>query len=364
MDAMDEKLCKKEAKTAYLDGELPSVRKMILLSGNAQKILLATCASVLLLMATACDSQPDGRLATAAFSPSGLELSAESPPASSTTASFIQTSPTSSYTHTPKPTGISTPTPSPTATFAWTPIPTLAPDAALEALLQLYADNSGCELPCWWGITPGKTTWTEAQTKLMPLGWSSGPWGDGGVVRYEFAFDVPTRLDPEGAFEPILGVQNDKVKGISLNTRWLFSDFDYSLNGLLEMLSAPDEIWLEVVTETQSEPYYEMDLFYPSRGILLSATGTVQIEDERLHICPQQFSRGTFPPAIMLWSPAEHYKYSEVFLATLGRDDVDTSDFYPLEEWSPDFDREDFYTTYLDPQTSTCFEVVPIATTE
>lgn len=22
--------------------------------------------------------------------------------------------------------------------------------------------NGGCELPCWWGITPGKTSWQDA----------------------------------------------------------------------------------------------------------------------------------------------------------------------------------------------------------
>ena len=62
---------------------------------------------------------------------------------------------------TPRPTW----TPSPT----WTPIPTRTPTATplpfptLESaemqsfIAEMLSTNGGCELPCWWGITPGET---------------------------------------------------------------------------------------------------------------------------------------------------------------------------------------------------------------
>ncbi len=245
-----------------------------------------------------------------------------------------------------------------------TSMPTLSPEKALDALLALYANNGGCELPCWWGITPGETTWTEARTKLEPLGRWSGPWGDDGIGRYDFVFDMPEEIDPLGFFEPSLGVKSDVVTGISLCGSWIKQDFDYSLAGFLQTFGPPDEIWLKVVTETQESPYYEISIFYPSKGVLLGASGTVDAQSDHLMICPQEFKLGAFPPGVLLWSPRKQLTYANIFLAVLGQENMDMSDYHLLEEWSLDFDREGFYATYLDSQTSTCFEVVPIVTTE
>lgn len=60
-----------------------------------------------------------------------------------------------------------TPTVIPTDTP--TAIPTLTEEQARARLLELLANNGGCRLPCLWGITPGKTTYQEAQTILAPL---------------------------------------------------------------------------------------------------------------------------------------------------------------------------------------------------
>jgi hypothetical protein len=79
--------------------------------------------------------------------------------------------PSSTYaptkTHTPPPSSTYTPTithtpsPSPTATITPTPLPTIARNKGAAKLEQLYGNNNGCRLPCWWGIIPGVTTWGE-----------------------------------------------------------------------------------------------------------------------------------------------------------------------------------------------------------
>ncbi len=57
----------------------------------------------------------------------------------------------------------------PTLTQQPTIIPTLSIEIANARLLELLADNGGCQLPCLWGITPGKSTYDEARAILEPL---------------------------------------------------------------------------------------------------------------------------------------------------------------------------------------------------
>jgi hypothetical protein len=46
------------------------------------------------------------------------------------------------------------------------PPPTLVPELQ-DQLFNLLKSNGNCELPCFLGIAPGKTTWTEAKTFLV-----------------------------------------------------------------------------------------------------------------------------------------------------------------------------------------------------
>jgi len=89
----------------------------------------------------------------------GVETQTSTPlPASAT--------PTPSLTPTLTPTPTSTSTPTPTATPTLTPLPTLPLQDAKNLVQELFETNRGCLLPCWWGITPGQTTWGEARQFL------------------------------------------------------------------------------------------------------------------------------------------------------------------------------------------------------
>jgi hypothetical protein len=70
-------------------------------------------------------------------------------------------SPSPSVTLTPSPISI------PSATL--TPMPTLT-DAEQGVIAHLMESNGNCDLPCWWGITPGKTSAMEARQFLTSLG--------------------------------------------------------------------------------------------------------------------------------------------------------------------------------------------------
>lgn len=57
-----------------------------------------------------------------------------------------------SATYTPCPTRTPTPTRTP-------PPPTLTSDERHAYVEEMLATNGGCELPCWWGVTPGQSDW-------------------------------------------------------------------------------------------------------------------------------------------------------------------------------------------------------------
>ena len=53
-------------------------------------------------------------------------------------------------------------------TFPFTPMPTFI--HPLETMKELYRTNGGCQLPCWWGIHPGLTTWPQVRQLLDRFG--------------------------------------------------------------------------------------------------------------------------------------------------------------------------------------------------
>ncbi len=75
--------------------------------------------------------------------------------------------PSQTATITAMPTVTVTASPRPTSTITLTPLPTIPKDKILAKLDQLYLYNNGCKLPCWWGIKPGITTWSDARNFLM-----------------------------------------------------------------------------------------------------------------------------------------------------------------------------------------------------
>jgi hypothetical protein len=64
-------------------------------------------------------------------------------------------------------------TPSPTITqtpvFTPTYVPTLPVEQAKVRLLELLSNNANCRLPCILGITPGKSSYTEARDIFLPF---------------------------------------------------------------------------------------------------------------------------------------------------------------------------------------------------
>lgn len=271
------------------------------------------------------------------------------------TSSLALTTPTRTFS--PTVTTISQLMSSPT----WTPIPSLSADEAIETILDLYKDNGGCELPCWWGIHPGKTSWKAAREKLSPIGLVSGKSIGKNLEIYEFDFIIPVEADSLGLgfIDSTLWVKDGFVTAISSNVGWINKYFDYSLSGLLKTLGQPEEIWIKVNTDTMDLPHYELDLFYPSKGIRLNSTGDASAENNgSVTICPKEFRRGEFPPAILLWDASIEHTYKNLSAVLLGGSrEIGGEGFDLLENVAVDFDEAEFFNTYQNVSTNRCIEI-------
>jgi hypothetical protein len=251
----------------------------------------------------------------------------------------------------------------------WTPVPPLPYDKAQAVLTELYINNGGCELPCWWGITPGKNTWQQINTLLSPLGRISPPRNRQGIISYEIYllkpkdFMVPTISAggyDDNYFSPWIFVKDGTVLTISINSGWISRDFDYSLAAFLKMLGKPGEIRLKVIMDLPPEnsPEYYMDLFYADKGILISTNGTAEGGESTLRICPQEYRNGVFPPALTLWSPSLKITYDEVPTSLFaGIGEWNPSEYHLLDDLTNGFGSAEFYKTFVDANATKCFEI-------
>jgi len=228
-------------------------------------------------------------------------------------------------------------------------------------LTQIFETNGGCQLPCYWGIVPGETSWDYASQFLSALGRIYGPGGAGKVASYGPVFeDIEGDL---GEMIPEFWVRDGVVVAIMTNTGWVQQDFDYNLAGLLVGFGIPEEIWVRPIAKTQGQPYYYLALWYPSKGILVDMQGNATKNGDFLSICPQDiFSRVSFPPRLVLWNPKEQVSFRHFDLSLIDNDlGLLTEEYELLSKLSIDkLTNEDFFEIYKKAETETCITVIPV----
>jgi hypothetical protein len=105
---------------------------------------------------------------------SGCMLSTTTPPPASPT--IVSLSPTGTATQAPtatptmEPTATPLPSATPSPTITFTPQATLDPTQAAYSIRQYLTDPIDCDLPCFLGIVPEETTYSEAAAIFSHLG--------------------------------------------------------------------------------------------------------------------------------------------------------------------------------------------------
>ena len=255
---------------------------------------------------------------------------------------------TATYTPPPTLTATQTSTALPNSTPTITPTLTLNEKEIL--LYDLFENNQGCLLPCWWGFIPGQTTWEEAQSRLAILAFYISPLEDttfGGVSVY-----LP---DPHQIYRLEQGylIENDLITYIQADILFVPS---YSLATVLTTYGQPSEVWVRsqsyVTPEGGGLPFF-INLWYPSHGFILGYTQarSTLSEDGIITSCLDEVI--SLYINVSIWEP--------IMVSSLNYMDVAVESYFKPNGYELSLEEatgmalETFYTTYKDASVPPCF---------
>jgi len=260
------------------------------------------------------------------------------------------------------------PTFPPLPTITPTIFPTLSVEEARTRLLDLLANNGNCQLPCLWGITPGKNLFQEARAILMPLsglaysvhlsspnvGEISPVYADGDFVLYtrvaflyhdngtisRIAFNVEAHKPlPQGGYEDVF---DSKSFGEKISA--------YALPHVLTEQGIPSSVMISTFGGPLTRGGtggFDILLLYPQQGILVNYTTQIHLIGTNVLGCPSNahVEMELFPPG-----------QPDSFFEGLKQTDwaVKMNGYQPLEEVTS-MSVEEFYKAFRDP-TNKCIE--------
>lgn len=210
---------------------------------------------------------------------------------------------------TPRPTrSMATPTIFPTRSVAHS---SLSEEEATQNLIELLGTNRGCELPCWWGITPGETNVNSIETTFVQLGFD---W----YRDYEELKDnAPHYLAMIYLTSANNVVQSIKVRGgataetYDRNEAWR----PYAIQRILDRLGKPENVY--VYYPFRFDPggmqAYHLFMYYPDLGVEIDYLGVAELVDERpgwARACANILQ--TDDINLFLYQPAEITDYLEL----------------------------------------------------
>ena len=179
-----------------------------------------------------------------------------------------------------------------------TPWPTLVADEQRARLIALFRDNADCQLPCWWGIVPGQTSWPAAHTLLSPLASFMFTTQSGNEAVSEVYVVLPQEISSAGQVRHFYQLEGNVVQRIELRDIW---DIDtLQLAAVLTEFGKPDEVRLQGVTQSPEGPLFSIAVVYPGTGIYIEyGVLRAKIVGDQVQLCAPLFS----PFDALLMSP-------------------------------------------------------------
>jgi hypothetical protein len=153
--------------------------------------------------------------------------------------------------------------------------------------------NTGCELPCWWGITPGKTTWEEMVDTFVKQGIGFSEEGQLGLSVIEGDYR-------QHATNVRFLKTNNLVNAIDISTEpWhilalpKYTDLwqGYSLDRMLSEYGIPTQVYLLLTTGAADwtpgmHGTYDLWVEYANKGIAVRYPGELIGDNQGWYVCP------------------------------------------------------------------------------
>jgi hypothetical protein len=265
-------------------------------------------------------------------------------PSVATQASSVLTIEPVAPTPTFTPTASITPSPILTKTLqpSRTPLPTLSEEEADIRVKQLRNDNGGCSLPCWWGITPGETSWDDAKAFLQTIDPSVGDSTK--PSHYSFSYQFPEGPSGYGVFAEFDINDFGIVEKISLWT----TATHLSLPDFLQRVGKPDQVFLQVYSFTpDGVPPFTILLVYHKSHILAEFDYRTVPKEATLLGCIDKST-----PQLTLYAPSidVQSELDQKFEWALSGGWAP----YKLLEESTSIDTDSFYQTFQNSNSTNC----------
>jgi hypothetical protein len=248
------------------------------------------------------------------------------------------------------------------------PFVTLPPAEAEAMILELHQNNGGCRLPCWWGLTPGKTSAQTAISlfeRLTEISLRTAFFDDVGgahwrIDKNDLLLDTivsftHNRLlsDNIESFRITIDVKRE-LQGGGFETVWenpLNEQFlqAYRLPQILSIYGQPEEV---LIFANEGWRYLELMLDYSDQGFAIWYSVPLESSGERFLGCPSKaFTK------LYLWAPEFAYTWAEGVTGTGDKSEIDSlnRDFQPLEE-TTSMTLDEFYDVFVNADTASCLE--------
>lgn len=253
---------------------------------------------------------------------------------------------------------ISTASPTPTTTLS----PTLTEREREDRVLEWLETNAGCELPCWWGIMPGVTTWDETQHLLQSVGVRifSEKKSDGTIVHETGGFDFDERsiyngvtfVERAGVVDTIIIDAEAHLNPEGFQSAWI----RYSPQNILKQYGIPSRVMIQSassmpVDEAKPRVGYGLWLIYDHLGFLIGYSGVTKYEPI-YHICPSfEGPEGIASLDAFLQSPDGQLPLDKAIRSYK----LFPSYFHTFEEASG-LSIDEFYARFTQSKTPACFD--------
>jgi len=140
-------------------------------------------------------------------------------------------------------------------TSSLTPLPTIPFDEISHEFEELLVTNGGCHLPCFWGITPGKTTIAELfqfTKQFTMLGFEMVDIGEGAYI-----FRYLTSQNSNSPRVVQFFTYGENIRGIDLIAET--AQYNFPLSKILSDYGVPDQVFIgpEVVHALPMKVVYE-----------------------------------------------------------------------------------------------------------
>lgn len=171
-----------------------------------------------------------------------------------------------SATITPLPTSTSQPTP----TITLTPPATLEPEQAKETIQRLLQEPIDCAAPCFWGITPEKTTLSEAKNIFTRLGFQmtsktyQNKYLHGVAYDFDDGLSIIITLTVQGRIVMDSRVDiKPEIKKLGATREWLA----YSPETLIKRYGVPSRI--DFFVDRGPNPSYQMGMYFDAVNLFI-----------------------------------------------------------------------------------------------